>query len=88
MISDQPDPSLNQEAIPAQQPLAASPGPEQERKPRSGWRSGWLFLLLLLVVLVLLGGLYRRTPARGADRPREREMPTGRSRTDTGPGSQ
>lgn len=59
MIPEAPNPSINKEAIPAQQPIAASPGPTFERKPRSGWRSGWTLLLLLLVVVVIIGALRR-----------------------------
>jgi hypothetical protein len=59
MMPAPPDPTVNKEAIPAEQPIAASPGPEHERKPRSGWRSGWTLLLLLLVVVVIIGALRR-----------------------------
>jgi len=59
MSSNPVNPELNHEAIPAQQPIAASPGPQHEQRPRSGFRSGWLLLLVVLVLLVLLGALQR-----------------------------
>jgi hypothetical protein len=54
------DTELNHEAIPAQQPLAASPGPELgQRRPKAGAGWGWSLGLILLLVasigLALLG---------------------------------
>lgn len=59
MTSERTDSTVNEEAIPSEQPIAASPGPVFERKPRRGWRSGWTLAFLLLVVLIVLTGLYR-----------------------------
>ncbi len=59
MAIEPTDPTVNREAIPTEQPIAASPGPQGERKPRSPWRSGWTILILLLVILTLLGALHR-----------------------------
>jgi hypothetical protein len=59
MAIQPPDPHVNKEAIPAQQPIAASPGPQHRHQERSAWRSGWTYLLAALVLVTLLGALYR-----------------------------
>jgi hypothetical protein len=46
-----PDSRVNEEAIPSEQPLAASPGPEGPRAPSTDRR--WLIWLLLFVLIVL-----------------------------------
>lgn len=60
MRKEQPDPRVNEEAIPDDQPLAPSPGEPGERiEPSSRFGSGWGIALLLLVAVGLLGALYR-----------------------------
>ena len=59
MISKHPERTTNEEAIPPEQPNAASPGPEGEREQRSSGRSGWALLLAFLVGVVVIGALYR-----------------------------
>lgn len=59
MTSKQPEAVTNEEAIPAEQPNAASPGPAGEREQRSDGRSGWALLFAFVAGLVLIGALYR-----------------------------
>lgn len=59
MLPERTDPTVNKEAIPAEQPIAASPGPQFERKERPGWRSGWTLAFVLLVFAILLTALRR-----------------------------
>jgi hypothetical protein len=57
--AQEPGAVANKEAIPEEQPLAASPGPQVRHEPKSGWRSGWTYLLIGLCLLVVLGALHR-----------------------------